>query len=90
MELKIEILSGRRSGQVITLLGFGKTQPDPTTVLEDEALKLSLVVDTYYEYLYLVLHENEVPYTTCTPVAEGWIYEWMPKTLRYGRECFFS
>jgi len=89
MELKIEILSGRRSGQVITLLGFGKTQPDPTTVLEDEALKLSLVVDTYYEYLYLVLHENEVPYTTCTPVAEGWIYEWMPKTLRYGRECFF-
>jgi hypothetical protein len=54
-------------------------QLESIILLEDEAIRLYVLIDEYYENLVLALHENEVPYSQYAMQGEQHLYEWFPK-----------
>lgn len=91
MFLEIEILSGARLGTVIKLASTSKTNSVHPHVLEDEALKIRVILDEYYELLCIILNDAEIPYTHAQEVNSKWEYSWYPQRLpKYGYEAFFQ
>jgi hypothetical protein len=79
MKLEIEIVSGKRTGTRLSLHPITSVQLESIILLEDEAIRLYVLLDEYYENLILALHENEVPYSRYAMQGEQHLYEWLPK-----------
>ena len=88
--LEIEIVHGKRKGLIFNLLDSSVALETPLAVQEDEVLVFRATIDEDIPTLSLVLHENEVLFTSRFFVDGCWVYEWHPKET-YGRkkEAFF-
>lgn len=88
--LEIEIVHGKRKGLIFNLLDSSVALETPIAVQEDEVLVFRATIDEDIPTLSLVLHENEVLFTSRFFVDGCWVYEWHPKET-YGRkkEAFF-
>jgi len=90
MELRINILNGKRQGDAFLLSLYELKSTSSQFILEDEAIEISYSSECYYEQISLLLYENEVEPTVIEKNNEIWTYKWQPKRLnRFSYECFF-